>query len=78
MGADRQRHQADQSDGYGDRAAGDAKLHTVHLFNSQSLTETPCERARQLVAPVPFRFEGLPKDVPSNYDQFAALQQRNP
>ena len=30
MGADRQRHQADESDGNGDRAAGDAKLPEIH------------------------------------------------
>ena len=30
MGADRQRHQADQSGGDGDRAAGDAKLPNIH------------------------------------------------
>jgi hypothetical protein len=32
--------------------------------------------ARNLVAPTPFRFEGVPDGVPSNYAQFAAPQQR--
>src|SRR6476659_6504949 len=34
--------------------------------------------ARQLVAPIPFRFEGLRFGVPSNCAQFAAPQQTNP
>src|ERR1700720_3626470 len=34
--------------------------------------------ARNLVAPKPFRFEGVPDGVPSNYDQFAAPQETKP
>src|SRR5882672_7444513 len=36
------------------------------------------QTARQLVAPVPFRFEGLRFHVPSNCAQFAAPQQTIP
>jgi hypothetical protein len=54
VGADRQRHQADQCDGNGDGAAGDAKLRQIHRFHSQSFSS-----ARQLVAPMPVRFVGL-------------------
>ena len=58
MGADRQRHHADQSGGNGDRAAGDAELPDIHRGSFLVI-----HGRAKLVAPRPFRFEGVPDGV---------------
>ena len=63
MGADRQRHQADQSGGNGDRAAGNPKLTYFHNLQIPISDQGTVQPARLLVASTPYRFEGLQIDA---------------
>jgi len=46
MGADRQRHHAQEGGGHGDRAAGEAKLGYIHPFHPWSLSKARASSSR--------------------------------
>jgi hypothetical protein len=50
MGADRQGHQADESNGNGGGAAGDAELTEVHRVTNPKFVQRHQARPRRLVA----------------------------